>query len=510
MTGDSKGDLVPSRYVIALDMDYFYCQVELRKRPDVNKNLPVGAFQRNLVVTCNYPARAAGVKKLMLVQDAYKVCHDLILFDASDLKDYRIACSEIICLLKEKLGGIPVENLGLDEFFIDVSEIIRNRTEKISPESRVIGYCWPLEQRDALICLENDETRDFVVASQLCREIREEIRSKLHLTCSGGISNSKMLSKLAASLHKPDEQTIVFPHRAESFLSKLSLRKLPGIGSITYQNLIDHFSVSTCEQLRCISVEKLSERFGSRLGVRLFNMCRGIDEEEVHDTSMVKSISCEERLTKVNGWSDVERYLLIVLERLLDRIVEHATIYPGRYARSLFVAYLKSSGSKREIISSSVPFDLIRLCKMCNTLRTWSSEHSIRFSDLRRLALEQLCNCCRNLLQSRLGIYASLCLISVGVKNFITVKEEDQCLATNSIVSMFRRKVDSNHSTVSSVPVKCCICDAFLGIDTSNEDINRHIDKCLGMKNSEHISRSHGLDAFIRSKKPKHAFSSHS
>jgi hypothetical protein len=27
-----------------------------------------------------------------------------------------------------------------------------------------------LEQRDALICLENDETRDFVGASQLCQE----------------------------------------------------------------------------------------------------------------------------------------------------------------------------------------------------------------------------------------------------------------------------------------------------------------------------------------------------
>jgi len=70
----------------------------------------------------------------------------------------------------------------------------------------------------------------------------------------------------------------------------------------------------------------------------------------------------------------------------------------------------------------------------------------------------------------------------VGVRNFIIVKEEEQCLATNSIVSMFRRKVNSNYSTGSSVPVKCCIFDAFLGIDTSNEDINRHIDKYVGMK----------------------------
>jgi hypothetical protein len=76
--------------------------------------------------------------------------------------------------LKEKSGGIPVENLGLEEFFIDVTEIVRNRTEKISAESRVNGYCWPLEQRDALICLENDETRDFVGASQLCQEIVQE------------------------------------------------------------------------------------------------------------------------------------------------------------------------------------------------------------------------------------------------------------------------------------------------------------------------------------------------
>ncbi|GJQ13274.1 hypothetical protein GpartN1_g5065.t1 [Galdieria partita] len=497
------------RSIIALDVDYFYCQVELRKRPNIDRNHPVAAFQRNLVVTCNYPARAAGVKKLMLVKDARDVCPGLILLDASDLQDYRVACSEIICLLKDMLGGAAVENLGLDEFFIDVTEIVCRRKEYYSCTTSFKGYCWPSKDCDSYNLLENEELRNFVVASHLCLEIREAIKSKLQLTCSGGISNSKLLSKLAAGLHKPDEQTIILPHLVESYLNNLDLRKLPGIGSVTYQSLVDHFCVSTCEQLRFVPVERLVEAFGKRTGIRLYHICRGIDEESVRDTSLVKSISCEERFAKTECWSEILRYLRIVVERLLDRLVEHARVSSGRYGRLLVVTYLKTLSTKRESISCNVPFDVIRLCSLCNSLKSSSSECFEKFSNLYRSTLKQLENRCIQLLRIRLGSDFSLCLVSVGVKNFVTLKEVDQTSHPNSIISLIQRS--EAKSTFSSVvgqtssrePMKCCICNAFLNMEMSNEDINRHIDKCLCMESHDKSMNKNVLDGFIKSKKPK-------
>lgn len=53
-------------------------QPSLRERP-------MGVTQKYLIVTCNYPARAAGVTKLMGIVEAKKKCPDLILVNGEDL-----------------------------------------------------------------------------------------------------------------------------------------------------------------------------------------------------------------------------------------------------------------------------------------------------------------------------------------------------------------------------------------------------------------------------------------
>ena len=48
-----------------------------------------GITQKYLVVTCNYPARAAGVGKLMSTKEARKKCPSLVLISGEDLTPYR-------------------------------------------------------------------------------------------------------------------------------------------------------------------------------------------------------------------------------------------------------------------------------------------------------------------------------------------------------------------------------------------------------------------------------------
>ena len=53
------------------------------------RNVCAGITQKYLVVTCNYPARAAGVGKLMSTKEALKRCPSLVLISGEDLSPYR-------------------------------------------------------------------------------------------------------------------------------------------------------------------------------------------------------------------------------------------------------------------------------------------------------------------------------------------------------------------------------------------------------------------------------------
>ena len=45
-----------ARAIVLLDLDYFYCQVEML-RNGLPAERPVAVTQKFLVVTCNYPSR---------------------------------------------------------------------------------------------------------------------------------------------------------------------------------------------------------------------------------------------------------------------------------------------------------------------------------------------------------------------------------------------------------------------------------------------------------------------
>ena len=56
---------------------------------------PLGVFQKYLVVTSNYLARAAGVGKLMSVKEARARCPELRLVSGEDLTPYRQASKRV-------------------------------------------------------------------------------------------------------------------------------------------------------------------------------------------------------------------------------------------------------------------------------------------------------------------------------------------------------------------------------------------------------------------------------
>lgn len=99
------------------DYDCFYAQVFENKTPAL-KSLPLGVRQKNCLSTCNYIARSRGLRKLMTVTEAKKMCPELVLVDGEDLTPFRDTSKVLYSFLKSHSWNQKVERLGFDEVFM--------------------------------------------------------------------------------------------------------------------------------------------------------------------------------------------------------------------------------------------------------------------------------------------------------------------------------------------------------------------------------------------------------
>lgn len=90
----------------------------LENRDPKLKALPLGVKQKNILATCNYVARRRGVKKLMFITDAKKICPDLVIIEGEDLTPFRDMSKTLFAFLRGFSWGGKVERLGFDEVFM--------------------------------------------------------------------------------------------------------------------------------------------------------------------------------------------------------------------------------------------------------------------------------------------------------------------------------------------------------------------------------------------------------
>jgi len=222
------------RKIIHIDMDCFYAGVEMRERPELaDKPIAVGGgSRRGVVTTCNYEARAFGVRSAMPGFMAREKCPHLIFLPVRfDL--YRADSARIRKILLEY--SPLVEPLSLDEAYLDVSHHER--------------YAW-----------------------SLAKEIRQRIRETTGLTASAGIAPNKMLAKIASDWKKPNGQFAVTPDQIESFMAGLPVKKIWGVGPKGAEKLTA-LGIETCGDLQKLELSELIRQFG-RWGEELYHLCR--------------------------------------------------------------------------------------------------------------------------------------------------------------------------------------------------------------------------------------------
>lgn len=141
-----------------------------------------------------------GIRSAMSSMKAKQLCPDLI-FVGSHMEYYKSVSMQIHEIFHEYTDMI--EPLALDEAFLDVTENKKN----------------------------------IPLAVDVAREIKKEIKEKLGLVASAGISYNKFLAKIASDYKKPDGLYTIHPDRAPAFISKLPIEAFWGIGKVTARKM---------------------------------------------------------------------------------------------------------------------------------------------------------------------------------------------------------------------------------------------------------------------------------
>jgi len=313
------------RVIIHIDIDCFYAQVEMVRDPEL-RHRPLGIQQKNIVVTCNYTARSRGVGKCMYVKDAKNVCPELILVNGEDLARYRKVSAAVHNSLL-KATGCEVERLGMDENWVDVSRLVTMRITD-GQEKELLSNSIGVECDEVCGCEER-----LTIGSTIARELRDLIREEHGLTCSAGVSYNKLLAKIGGGVNKPDNQTVVGPAGSIELLSRLSkVTDLPGVGK-KMGEMLEMAGVTSLDQLRNISTEKL-EKVGIARDVcrSIVGLAWGRDDTPVKMSGRVGIIGLEDRFMGIYDKDGVKEKLLWLFKRLAELLAED-----GRQATTLKV-----------------------------------------------------------------------------------------------------------------------------------------------------------------------------
>lgn len=245
------------RKIIHCDCDCFYAAVETRDDPRLaGRPLAVGGRPegRGVVATCNYEARAFGIRSAMAMAQALRRCPELVVLPP-DFPRYRRVAAQIRAIFLEYTPR--VEPLSLDEAYLDVTA----REHQGGSATRVAS------------------------------EIRARVRAEVGITVSAGVAPNKFLAKIASEWRKPDGLFVIAPGQVDDFVRALDVRRLPGVGGATAARL-GKLGVTQCAQLREVPLAQLTEHFGV-FGRRLYELCRGLDARPVEPDRRRKSLSVE-------------------------------------------------------------------------------------------------------------------------------------------------------------------------------------------------------------------------
>lgn len=231
------------KVIFHIDGDAFFVGVEIAKNPKL-KGLPVvTGEERGIVSALSYEAKALGVVRGMPIFRLKQQFPQVIILPG-DYRAYVEYSSKMFEIVRRYAYG--VEEYSIDECFADFTGL--DRTLK----------------------------KSYV---EIAAQIKKEINGELGISVSIGLAPTKVLAKIASNWVKPNGLTEILPGNITSFLLKVPVKKIWGIGPRTADKLTSSGLVTALD----FSTKDLAwvERYFSKPYVTIWKELNGISLMDV-------------------------------------------------------------------------------------------------------------------------------------------------------------------------------------------------------------------------------------
>lgn len=243
------------RAILHMDLDTFFVECERRENPNLeNKAVLVGGTgSRGIVSACSYEARRYGIHSGMSMPMAKRMCPEAIIIKGNSMV-YTKYSRLVTDIIREE---VPLfEKSSIDEFYADLTGMDR-----------------------------------FFGTYKFAKELRTKIIDNTNLPISFGLSQNKVVSKVATGEAKPNNQMRIDFGYEKNFLAPLPIRRLPMIGKVSAGRLRD-LGIHRVKSLQVMPKEVLHSVLGKN-GLVIWERANGIDTRPITPYTERKSISRE-------------------------------------------------------------------------------------------------------------------------------------------------------------------------------------------------------------------------
>lgn len=276
------------KMILHIDFNSYFATIEQQANPRL-RGKPIGVTggdrsKRTVVCTASVEAKKLGVKTGMSLQQARRVCPQIIIIPGESEK-YLECSKRFLNILKDYSPFLEV--FSIDESFLELPAITLEYALSISED----------------------------IKSRIKKQLGEWV------CCSIGISYNKVMAKLASELYKPDGlNAILDPPAAMFVLDQLELDDVCGIGH-RIKTRLWNMGVTDFSSLRKVPLQALLATFKS-YGQTLYDMSHGTDNTPIkafYDQEEVKSIGHRHTLDH-DSHSELEiKQVLLRLTELVAR-----------------------------------------------------------------------------------------------------------------------------------------------------------------------------------------------
>ncbi|MDE7326297.1 MAG: DNA polymerase IV [Lachnospiraceae bacterium] len=202
------------------------------------------SLRRGIILAKSIPAKKYGIRTGEAVWQAKEKCPGLVVVEP-DYKLYEGCSAAFMDILREYSD--MVEQYSIDEAFMDMSE----------------------------------SCHLFGTAKEAARQIRERIREELGFTVNIGISNNKLLAKMASDFCKPDQVHTLYPWEIRQKMWPLPVSELFFVGRATAKKLFS-MGIRTIGELAAADPAWLKEIL-KKQGEVIWAFANGVDLSPVLD-----------------------------------------------------------------------------------------------------------------------------------------------------------------------------------------------------------------------------------